>query len=157
MRERTPLEQETLIYSTPEQAQGLRERVAEQVARERRPDVARDREVVAEAVAHEMERTGQPPDLLKRPWEHTQEEHEEAQRLVDLTFQKDLPTALRQAEKSPHYPRILDLYHDVLTGEMYDLLRQERVNQQPLVGWGLILVAVIVGVLAGALVTVLWL
>src|SRR5581483_1621228 len=137
-RERTPTERETLVFPTPEAAQEFRERVGERLENEQRPGIGRTREIVGDELAREFAKEGEHVQLINQPWEHTPAEHEEVQGLVDVAFAKDLPAAVRQAKTSPHYPRNLDLLHDLLTGEMYDALRQGRLNQQP--AWGYIIV-----------------
>ena len=142
-------ERETLMYSTPEQAAEWREAVQEKVRAESGRPVRREREVVAEAVAEEFLQEGYGVTSLSHPWEHTDAEHAEAQRLVDVAFASDLTTALKQAKQSANWPRNLDLFHDVLTTEMYDLVREHKLNRQPLLGWmlmvlGLLLLALLV-------------
>lgn len=147
----TSKERETLMYSTSERAQKWREGVREKLQAEANKDVRRQREVVAEAVADEFAEAGYAVSL-SHPWEHSPEEHDEAQELVNLAFATDLPTALKQAKQSSTWPRNLDLFHDVLTTEMYDLVREYKLNKQPLVGWALFAVGIVVG---AALVTTL--
>jgi hypothetical protein len=147
---RSPRERETLMHSTPEQAQEWREGVSEKLQAQAGKVVRADREVVAEAVAQEFANEGYGVTTLKHPWEHSEAEHAEAQRLVNVAFAKDLATALRQAKQSPTWPRNLDLFHDVLTTEMYDLLREHKLNKQPVVGWvllgvGIVLAAILIG------------
>lgn len=129
--ERTPRERETLIYETPEEATTFREGVTEQLA-EQPPATRDDRAVVAKAVAEEFAAEGVPvSERLDTPWQHSEAEHYEVQQLVDIAFSQDLKAALAQAKKSDHFPRNLDLLHDVLTGQMYDLITQQRLNRQP--------------------------
>lgn len=142
--ERTPNERQTMIFSRPEQAQGFTERVAEQLERQQMEGVHRRREVVAGAVAQEFASHGEAVELIRTPWEHTAQEHAEVQHLVDVAFAKDLPAALRLARQSPHYPRNLDLLHDLLTGQMYALVQQSALHQQPVLPW----VAAVIIVLA---------
>lgn len=134
MPERTPREKETLMFATPETAQAWRERVSESLAMQR-PGVRADREVVSQAVAHEFEAAGEAVATIRHPWEHTPAEHEEVQQLVDEAFVKDLPAALATARKSPHYPRNLDLFHDLLTSEMYEHVKMSGLSKQPLMLW----------------------
>lgn len=134
-QERTPRERETLIFRKPEQAEAFAERVGERVHQESGKGVTRRREVVAEEVSAEFDRHGEAVTVLSRPWEHTKEEHDEVQLLVDLAFEEDLPASLRQIQKSDNYPRVLDLFHDVLTGEMYKLLQERGLNRQPATAW----------------------
>ncbi|PIT97790.1 MAG: hypothetical protein COT71_04180 [Candidatus Andersenbacteria bacterium CG10_big_fil_rev_8_21_14_0_10_54_11] len=134
-RERTPRERETLIFQTPEEAADFREDVGERLARERRGGVRRERETVAEAVADELERFGEGVAMVYRqPWDHSEEEHTAAQQLVDLAFEQDLPAALAAARRRADFPRIVDLFHDVLTGQLYDLLRQQGMTKLRLRG-----------------------
>lgn len=132
--ERTPHERETLIFPTLQEAQVWRERVGEQLQSET-PGVNAGRQVVGQAVAQQFESHGEGVATFREPWEHSSAEHEEAQRLVDVAFTKDLGTALRQAKQSSHYPRNLDLLHDLLTGELYDHVRQSNLNKQSLSLW----------------------
>ena len=155
IRERTPREQATLIHETPEQGQELAEGVQERLRQEADGGRARGREVVGAAVAEEFAAEGESVETVREPWEHTPAEHEEVQALADLAFAKDLPAALQQARKSEHYPRNVDLLHDVLTGELYDLLREHALHRQPLLGRGLVLAGV--GLLALVVIVLLWL
>lgn len=154
-RERPAREQETLVYPSPDQAREFREGLREQLHLGRSRSVRREREAVAEAVAEEMAQLGESPQVYRSPWEHTEAEHEEAQQLVDIAFAHDLPAALRRARRSPHYPRNLDLFHDVLTNEMYDLLKEHRLDRQPLMGWLLVVLGIILVVLLTLLFIVL--
>lgn len=147
MPERVPQERETLIFTTPEEAQQFRERVAEQLAREPIRGVVRGREKVADEVAAEFAKHGEAAGVLTLPWEHTPEEHNEVQELVDLAFARDLEAALRRAKGSRQYPRTIDLLHDVLTTELYTLLQQRDMNKAPvmarLVMMGIVVLAAI--------------
>jgi len=147
-QERSPHEQETLIFPSQEEAKGWAERVGDRLKREDRRGVSKRREVVAEEVAKEFERYGEGVGTVPLPWEHTQEEHSEAQRLIDLAFERDLPAALRKARASGHYPRNIDLFHDVLTAEMYDLVREHKLHRQP-VGWWIAAFMAVVIIAAG--------
>lgn len=144
MSERTPHERETLLFSNPEAARNFRETVAERVNREKNSPPARQQTVVGQVIAEEFAAAGEGVGSVKEPWLHTPAEHEEVQQLVDLAFRRDLGAAIAQARRSQHYPRNLDLLHDVLTGEMYALLREGQLNRQPLGGW---LIAVLVIIL----------
>lgn len=141
---RSSKEQATLMYSTPERAQEWQESVREKIQAESGTEIRRDREVVAEAVADQFAEAGYAVSL-SHPWEHSEGEHQEAQQLVDLAFATDLTTALKKARQSPNYPRNLDLFHDVLTTEMYDLVREHNLNKQPLLGWLLFACGVLLG------------
>lgn len=141
--ERTPHERETLIFPTPDEAQGWLERVGERMSREDRRGVRRRRELLGEELADQFEQQGEGVRLVTHPWEHTVQEHAEVQHLVDLAFARDLPTALKRARSSDYYPRNIDLFHDVLTTEMYELLREHGLNRQP-ISWGVLISAVVV-------------
>lgn len=155
-RERTPQERETLLFSDPEAAQAWQEKIGEQLQQVKSPVVDRRRAVVAEAVAEEFAQAGVAVTTIREPWIHTQAEHEEAQHLVDVAFAQDLPTAIKLAQKSPHYPRNLDLFHDVLTGEMYDLLQESEISRQPLLGWLLLLFIIACAVVILILMLSIW-
>lgn len=148
---RSSQERETLMYSTPEQAQEWQEGVREKLKAESTGDVRRPREVVAEAVADQFASEGYAVSL-SHPWKHSESEHAEVQNLVDVAFAQNLTAALKQARQSPHWPRNLDLLHDVLTTEMYELVQEHDLNRQPLVGWLLFALGVVIG---ATLVTVL--
>lgn len=152
-KERTQYERETLVFPTPEGAQGFREKVE-------RPLTSLGqgrRAAVAQQLQEEFAKAGETVGTIKTPWEHTAAEHEEVQRLVDVAFAQDLPAAIRQAKTSGHYPRNLDLLHDVLTGEMYELMRQHGLQKQPL-GWTLLAGAsVLVGTLLLVYIVLVWL
>lgn len=126
--ERSAVEKESLIFSDPEKAQEftgrLEKRAEKGFSRESR------REQLAEELVHEFEQEGEGVDRITHPWEHTSQEHEEVQQLVTIAFEKDLPTALRAARSSDHYPRNVDLLHDLLTTEMYDLVQESQLNKQ---------------------------
>lgn len=151
--ERTPRERETLIFPTPDEAQGWLERVGERMSREDRRGIRRRRELLGEELADQFDQQGEGVKVISHPWEHTPAEHAEVQHLVDLAFARDLPTALRQARSSDYYPRNIDLFHDVLTTEMYELLREHGLNRQP-ISWG-VLISVVIVVLAALV--LLWL
>jgi hypothetical protein len=146
-RERTPREQDTLIFPNSEKAEGFAHEVRDHLQREQIvKGVDKRREKMAEQIEEEFARAGEPVEKMREPWPHTEEEHQEAQKLVDLAFAKDLSAALRQARNSPHYPRNLDLFHDVLTGEMYNLLNESKLNRQPVAGWIIMMGGVLVGI-----------
>lgn len=150
--ERTPRERETLIFPDAEGAQGFRERVGEQLQRPVGGEAGR--EVVREEVSNQFASYGEVVSVVKQPWEHTPAEHEEAQALADVAFAEDLGAAIRQAQKSGHYPRNLDLLHDLLTGELYQYVKEGHINQQPLMLW-VVEIAVIVLVAALAVLLLL--
>jgi len=147
-QEREPREKETLIFSTPERAREFAERVSERARRESGPGVTRRREAVGREVAAELLRQGEAADVLSRPWEHTGAEHKEVQGLVDMAFDQDLSVALKKARGSDNYPRNIDLLHDVLTSELYEILQQRGINRQPLRSWpvvtGMAVMAVVI-------------
>jgi hypothetical protein len=152
-KERTPYERETLMFPSAEEAKTWTEQVEGHIENSRRPGVTREREVVGEAVAQEFEKHGEGVGSLTQPWEHSAAEHADVQRLVDTAFAKDLGVALRQAQGSTHYPRNIDLLHDVLTSEMYETMRSRRLNRQP-VGVGLMVMG---GILLLVGLVVIWL
>ncbi len=122
---------ETLIFDTPEEGQAFTERAAEQMRQNPGPQgIDQRREVVGEELAKEFEKEGEAVDLVKHPWEHTQPEHQEVQQLVNLAFEKNLKTAIDKARGSDHYPRNLDLLHDVLTTEMYKQVADHGLDTQ---------------------------
>jgi len=129
--EKEPRSGETLIFGTPEEAREFAEGVEKRARRENLSGARRRREVVAEELAGEFAKQGEDVSLYTQPWEHTEDEHEEVQKLVDLAFLEDLPIALRRARKSDSYPRNIDLLHDVLTGQMYELMVKRGINKQP--------------------------
>lgn len=134
-QERAPQERETLIFATPEEAARFRENVAERLERAPVQGVTREREVVAEAVAEELNSYGEGAGMVyTQPWHHSEAEHAAVQHLVNLAFAQDLLTALRIARRRPDFPRIVDLFHDALTGQLYEILRQERLNIQRVQG-----------------------
>jgi hypothetical protein len=150
MSERTPREKETLMFATPEQASAWREDVGQKIDQQRGA-VRQDREIVAEAVSQQFAQYGEAGGTISHPWEHTPAEHEEVQVLVDTAFAEDLPAALKLAKKSSSYPRNLDLLHDLLTSEMYDLVKEGDLGRQPLGLWitevSVIILLAVLGVL----------
>lgn len=147
-QEREPRERETLIFPTPERAREFAERVSERARRESGLGVKRDREAVSQEVAAELLRQGEASSVLSRPWEHTAAEHKEVQELVDMAFDQDLSAALKKARRSEDYPRNIDLLHDVLTSELYEILQQRGINRQSLKSWpvvtGMAVMAVVI-------------
>lgn len=148
-------ERETLIFSGLEHAERFREKVLERLEKKNISGPAQTKKIVADAVAEEFESEGEAVGGLWYPWQHSAEEHAEVQQLVDIAFAQNLTTALRLARKSPHYPRNLDLFHDVLTGEMYHVVSAQGVNRQAPAYYIGMAVVIIVGALF--LVGVLWL
>lgn len=149
--ERTPREQETLVYQTPQEAQQLTERIKLRVEQQQQTGQVAPREVIGEIVADELAMHGHGVSTLSQPWEHTEAEHTEAQQLLDVAFDRDLSVALTKARASKHYPRNLDLFHDVLTNELYQMIVQHKLNRQPLVGWGFLLIVIVLVGLLGVL------
>ena len=130
-RESEPKSQESLIFKSPEKAQEFVERVEGRTKeQEKAQGVTRDREIMAEEVAKEIEKEGEESVDLTQPWEHTPEEHRVVQELVEVAFREDLVLALKKARKSKDYPRVIDLFHDVLTGQMYEAVVQSKINQK---------------------------
>jgi hypothetical protein len=140
-RERTPHERETLIFANQEAAQGFRENLQPKLT-PTVPGVDQGREHVAAAVAEQFHQAGEAVQIVREPWEHTPSEHQEAEALVDVAFAQDLPAAIKKARQSSTYPRNLDLLHDVLTGELYALVKEGQLRHQPVWGWLLALVAI---------------
>lgn len=155
-RERSPQERETLIFASPEEAKGFQERVRKQQEQQQKIDVKDDRAGISAALQQEFVQQGESVRTVKDPWEHSPQEHEEAQRLVNVAFEKDLSAAVKEARKSKHYPRNLDLVHDVMTGELYEVLKEHRVNKQPLEHW-LIGISIGAGILLLIFLGLLWL
>lgn len=143
-QEREPREKETLIFSTPERAREFAERVSGRARRESGSGVTMRREVVGREVADLLLKQGEAADVLSRPWEHTGVEHKEVQELVDMAFDQDLSAALKKARGSDNYPRNIDLLHDVLTSELYEILQQRGINRQSLKSWPVIMGIVVV-------------
>jgi len=140
------------MFASAEEAQQWREATGERLQQSQEGSVRQPREVVAEAVSEQFAQHGEGAEALKTPWEHSQEEHTEAQQLVNVAFAQDLRAALKQARGSASYPRNIDLFHDVLTNELYETLVEYRLNRQPLLGWLLAIVGVgVVGLIAGLL------
>jgi len=133
--ERTPHEQQTLVFSNPEDAGRFRERVENKVTQPKASQQQSKRQAISEELAEEFENQGEVVSSLHQPWEHSEEEHHEVQSLVNEAFEKDLKSALKKAREGAHYPRNLDLLHDVLTNQLYDLMVQQRINKQMVLPW----------------------
>lgn len=150
-QEKMPTDQErrlsTLIFETPREAQEFSERVGEKSRQASSEGVTQQREILAEEIAAEMTKHGESATVLNQPWEHTAKEHQEVQKLVDLAFLEDLPTALKRAKKSQYYPRIIDLLHDVLTSEMYEAIARRKLNRQKIINWQAALALIIMAIL----------
>ncbi len=119
---------ENLVFASREEAAQFQESLEHRIEKERSQDTSHGREIVAEELAKKFEEHGIGVSSLHVPWEHTQEEHIEVQELVNVAFAEDLRTALIRAEKSDSFPRNIDLFHDVLTGELYDAVVRSRLN-----------------------------
>ena len=121
---------ESLIWRNKEGANEFIKRVKTRKEQETRQGVRRDRELLADELAREIEKQGEEAVDTSWPWEHSPEEHREVQRLVEVAFREDLVLALKKMRKSEHYPRIVDLFHDVLTEQMYEVLIKAGLNKQ---------------------------
>lgn len=147
---------ESLIFNDKEGAKEFVERVEKRKAKEKRQGVHRDRELLADELAREIEKQGEEAVDTSRPWEHSPEEHREVQSLVEMAFREDLVLALRKMRKSVNYPRIVDLFHDVLTDQMYEVLAREGLNKQKL-GRGLWIMVGVVGlIIVAAMLAFVW-
>lgn len=129
------MNRERLVFHSPEAASDFVRDVEHRIQKEDKQDVSQPREIVSDELAKQFEQAGHGVSALTHPWEHTEDEHTEAQALVDIAFTEDLSAAIRQAEKSPSFPRNIDLFHDVLTGEMYDALVKSRSNVHYMPRW----------------------
>jgi|SRR3989344_41242 len=132
---------DNLVFSSSQEADRFRESVEQRVAQEQGNGAVRRREIVAEELVKKFEEHGVGTSSLHRPWEHSQEEHAEVQELVNTAFAHDLRDALRQAENSPSFPRNIDLFHDVLTGELYAAVLGQRLNIVHFSAWRIALLA----------------
>ena len=128
--EATEEKPESLIFGSKESANEFIERVEKRKAQETRQGVRRDRELLADELMREIEKQGEEAIDTSRPWEHSPEEHREVQGLVEMAFREDLILALKKMRKSSNYPRIVDLFHDVLTDQMYEILTKAGLNKQ---------------------------
>ena len=137
--EKLPSANETLIFPSTEAAGEFRERVEARAAKPRR-DV---RQAVSDELTQEFESHGEVPSTLREPWQHTPEEHDEVQQLVNEAFSKDIASALAKARKSGHYPRNIDLLHDVLTNQMYASLVEQKANKQPMAVYSIAILSVV--------------
>ncbi len=143
---------DNLVFSSSQEAAHFRESITEQVAQEQGGGATRRREIVAEELMKKFEEHGVGVTSLHRPWEHSQEEHAEVQELVNTAFASDLRDALQQAENSPTFPRNIDLFHDVLTGELYDAVLGQHLNAVHLSAWKLALLTLPVALLVVAII-----
>jgi hypothetical protein len=147
---------ESLIFNDKEGANEFVERVEKRKVKEKRHGVRRDRELLADELAREIEKQGEEVIDTSRPWEHSPEEHREVQGLVEMAFREDLVLALRKMRKSANYPRIVDLFHDVLTDQMYEVLAREGLNRQK-VGKGLwVMLGLVSLIIVAALLLFVW-
>lgn len=135
IEDRTRRERETLIFQSPEGAEDFTRDIENRIQQEKKHGVVRQREIVGQKLAEQFDGMGHGVSLLSRPWEHTQAEHVEVQKLVDVAFAHDLATAISQAEKSPFFPRNIDLFHDLLTGEMHEAISRTRVPVRHIPLW----------------------
>jgi len=126
----TTKERETLIFQSPERAEEFTAHIEQRIKEESTHDVSRGREVVSEELVKQFDQHGHGVAVLSHPWEHSVIEHAEAQELVNTAFTKDLSAAIAQAENSPLFPQNIDLFHDVLTGEVYEAVSRMRMNTQ---------------------------
>lgn len=133
---------ENLIFKTQQEAAAFRESLEQKIVSERLPGTVREREIIAEELAKKFEEQGAGVSTLHTPWEHSQQEHIEVQELVNTAFVHGLSTALRRAEQSDSFPRNIDLFHDVLTGELYDAVLGRRLNTVHTSSWGIVAIAI---------------
>lgn len=140
-----------LVFVDSREAELFRKSLETKIAAERVPGIARGREIIGEELAKKFEEHGVGVLSLRSPWEHSQEEHAEVQGLVNVAFGHDLRTALRRAERSASFPRNVDLFHDVLTGELYDAVLGHRLNTVHASAWIIIAIAVPILLLTAAI------
>jgi len=141
-------ERESLIFRDPEHANEFQESFERRVQHESMKGAKRERELMGDELVKVFEQEGVGVTPVREPWEHSQEEHQEAQHLVDVAFSSGLDAALKQAHESAHFPRNIDLLHDALTGALYDAVVVSRVNTHhpsPLVLVGIL--GIFIGVL----------
>ncbi len=136
---------ESLLFRSPEHANEFQESFEKRVQTESKKGATREREVLGEELAKVFEQEGVGVTPIREPWEHTPQEHEEVQRLVEVAFEKGLDVALKEAHQSNTFPRNIDLLHDVLTSKLYDAVVASRVNNpnpSPLVFIGILLMVI---------------
>jgi hypothetical protein len=143
---------ETLAFSNPEQAQEFVERVQEKSQQKERVQNRDERKIIKEELVKEFAKAGQAISGIDKPWRHTPIEHTQAQELVNIAFTKDLKTALRRARHNQQFPRNLDLFHDVLTTELYEAIRQNHMNKQPIRGRTVLVAMIVIVILIGIVV-----
>ena len=119
---------DSLIFRTPEQANQFQESFERRVRAESTKGTIRKRELLGEELVKVFEQEGVGVNPIREPWEHTPQEHAEAQQLVEVAFASGLDVALKQAHESTLFPRNIDLLHDVLTGRLYDSVVASRVD-----------------------------
>jgi hypothetical protein len=117
-----------LIFPSVARATAFSEMVTERIAQEKKPGVRRAKEIISHELEKQFELEGHGVSSYAQPWEHTQAEHVEAEQLVRVAFAHGLSAALASAEQSPSFPRNIDLFHDILTGKMYEALVSSRVR-----------------------------
>lgn len=142
IEDRTRRERETLVFNSPEEAATFTRRVEKRIKQEGGPGISHEREIVSQELIKQFEQEGQGVSRVTHPWEHSKEEHAEVQQLVNIAFTHNLTDAISQAEKSPSFPRNIDLFHDVLTGEMYEAIRGTRISTQVVPVWIILLLVV---------------
>lgn len=151
IEDRTRRERETLVFHSPEGAADFTRSVENRIKEENKVGVSADREIVSQELANQFEIEGHGVAPFTHPWEHSHAEHVEAQQLVDVAFSQSLSVAIAQAEKSSSFPRNIDLFHDVLTGEMYEAIRNSRINTQHVPRWIILLLVLFFALLLSAI------
>lgn len=136
--------QETLAFSSPEKAREFSKRIEQRENRERHPEINRQREIIASELADEFTREGEAVTIMKTPWEHTKEEHQQAQRLVATALEKDLKSAIQEAKEQHEYPRNIDLFHDFLTTSLYKKIHSSGITRESPAPWLLIVVCIVI-------------
>ncbi len=147
------MNRERLVFPSPEASADFIRSVETRIQEESRPGISKQREIISQELGKQFDQAGHGVSELTHPWEHTDAEHKEAQELVDVAFHHGLSVAIAQAEKSSSFPRNIDLFHDVLTGEMYDTLKASRVNVVHMPRWMIPLLVVFFALLLTAILT----
>lgn len=142
---------ENLVFANAQEAAQFREAIETRVATERLSGVTHRREAVAHELAKKFEEHGIGVSSLHTPWEHSKEEHSEVQDLVNIAFADSISVALRRAEHSSSFPRNIDLFHDVLTGELYDAVLGRRLNAVHISKWMMVVLILPVLLLIAAI------
>ena len=83
-------ERESLIFRDPEHANEFQESFERRVQHESMKGAKRERELMGDELVKVFEQEGVGVTPVREPWEHSQEEHQEAQHLVDVAFPADL-------------------------------------------------------------------